>query len=181
MNSRKTSDYRAAVLVSDGATLRRAVQIEIKGNDVYVFQPRKRRPNPHTSYHQSGRYHVRIDPGGQPIFPRQKTPVKALRHEEPVYVVSVDNFSSLLQHKGEQYDASYTVDLDRLPEGLPVLQVSVGGTFCRRKGYQQDDYREQICHESVLRQETPRVYLRVIVLSDPRTPSDFEATDAQTH
>lgn len=79
MKLEQAGKYRYAVAERDGSDLWLGLWIKRSGTGLFVFVPRAdRKWNPHTSYHLSGRYHLRSY--NKPMLVRQLQPLTGTFH-----------------------------------------------------------------------------------------------------
>ncbi len=162
--SRTQPEFRGCVLATDGKDVRRVVEVVIRNGEVFTFQPRKELTRK-SSYHKSGEFHVRLDPGSKAPFAWQKAPPTGLVTEENVFTISLDNFDRLLPANRNQCNETYLIDLAGLPAGLQVVQIAIGQFFRPKPNVRLDGYQETACRQFVFQGSTPKICVRVFVLS----------------
>ncbi len=121
-------EYILRVNLKSGTDRRRFCEVHVKGNDVYVFQPRKGK-SVKISYHESGQRHLKIG-DGPAMFVQELNPLKWIKLEEHVWPKSFENFASLLPYKGQPADDIFDIDLPTASANTITFgQVSVGRFF----------------------------------------------------
>jgi hypothetical protein len=129
---KRTADYHACIVVRSSGVAKRALEILVRGNDLYAFQPRKG-VSIKTSYHESGAFHVKVGKRLAISSSRPHAPTRHLREDsravgalrECVYSVSLENYTNLLDlDSSADYDETAEFEItDR--EGLLVLELDV--------------------------------------------------------
>jgi hypothetical protein len=124
-------EYLLRINLKNGADVRRFCEVRVKGNDVYILQPRKGK-SVKISYHESGQQHLTIGSGVPLLPPMQPDPIEAILTEEKPWSNSFENFADLLPYKRENANDVFEIDLVPLqsdPKTIPFAQVSVGRAF----------------------------------------------------
>jgi len=160
--ARNRADYRAAVLVRDAEVTRRAVEIMVRGDDVYALQPLKRVPMK-VSYHALGQYHLKFGSKGKPVVPIQKTSPPRVEKAEALWTVSIVNFSRLPPHRRELYDEVLTLNAENLPRRRLALAVFIGRDFRGLRELYPPDPEGTVLLQRILRDKPPKICLFVRV------------------
>ncbi len=157
---RKKPDYTAAVLVRDGEITRRAVEIRVRGKDIYAVQPHS---GLKVSYHESGRYHLKVNHRGKAVVPIQRTPPPLVEKAEGLWTMSIDKPSRLPLYRGQHYDETLTFDIEHLPRKRLALALAIGRDFHGLREEYPPDSEETMIVQYVLRQEVPKICVLVRV------------------
>jgi hypothetical protein len=98
-------EYLLRINLKKGAVARRFCEVRVKGNDVYVMQPRKG-GSVKVSYHQSGQRHLKHG-NGRAMFVLQLDRPEWIQKEEPCWESSFENFAHLPAYQGERAESVY--------------------------------------------------------------------------
>ena len=132
-----SAEYVLRINLRSGSDIRRFCEVRVKGNDVYVFQPRKGETSK-ISYHESGQRHLKIG-RGPAMFVRHDQRPGWIRDERDIWPKSFENFATLLPYRGEPADDVLELRLpDPSSESLPFAQVSIGRGF-KQQAWTHDD------------------------------------------
>ncbi|MGE5056990.1 MAG: hypothetical protein ACM3WP_22765 [Acidobacteriota bacterium] len=132
-----SAEYVLRINLRSGSDIRRFCEVRVKGNDVYVFQPRKGEASK-ISYHESGQRHLKIGDGHAMFVRHDQTP-RWIRDERDIWAKSFENFATLLPYRGEPADHVLELQLpDPSSESLPFSQVSIGREF-KQQAWMHDD------------------------------------------
>ena len=153
---RRKADYTAAILVKDSSITRRAVDIRVRGNDVYAGPPHKG-PLMKFSYHASGRYHLKTSSKSGPVMEIQKVPPAQIGKAEDLCGIAIATFSRLPPYHNEDYDETFTLDVEDLPRRRLALAISIGRDFSGVREQYPPDSEETVILQRILREEYPRI------------------------
>jgi len=121
-------EYLLRINLKKGAVARRFCEVHVKGNDVYVMQPRKGK-SVKVTYHQSGQRHLKHG-NGPAMFVLQLDRPEWIQKEEPCWESSFENFAHLLAYQRERADSVYDIELPpRSTSTITFAQVSIGRFF----------------------------------------------------
>jgi hypothetical protein len=125
-----SNEYVLLVNLKDGLDVRRFCEVRVKGNDVYIYQPKKGN-SVKVSYHESGQTHVKVGPGAPITPPMQLDPTEAISTEEKPWSKSFENFNDLMPYCGEPANDTFTIELPPLPyvDSITFAQVAIGRSF----------------------------------------------------
>jgi hypothetical protein len=167
-------DYHAAILTTDGHVRRRALEVVIRGRDVFAFEPRKGETTKAT-YHESGPRYFRIR-STKPLRELDDVPPHQITGERLLYPpVYLDQVPPLLDHGVQKYDIATVIDLRFFPPGMRVLRVSVGRNFSISGERPRYGEGEIVYMEGLLREGSPRIYFRVSIKPWPRLNNRWAA------
>jgi hypothetical protein len=156
-NKSGAADYHACVIVRSASESKRALEILVRGSDLYAVQPRKG-ASIKTSYHESGVFHVKLGKKLVISSSRPHIPTQVLLEDastvgpfrERVYSKSLENFAKLLDVKsGADYDeiAEFEID-DR--EGLFVIELDVTNYHHPEGDWQDQGVTGKVLSETTL-------------------------------
>jgi hypothetical protein len=157
------NEYLLRVNLKNGADVRRFCELRVKGNDVYIYQPREG-DSVKVSYHESGEQHVKIGKGAPVLPPMQLDPTEAIVTEEAPWSMTFENFADLLPYKGEAANDVFEIDLPQLPytDTYTFAQISVGRSF-DPKGWAMDTVNQVTLKQQVFRVPQSLNHLQVCV------------------
>jgi hypothetical protein len=148
---RSKTDLTAGVVLSNGSTECRALELRVQSDHLYAMQPRRGKAVK-SSYHASGQFHFKIG-DSPPITQTVELPPKfikerafALGHERRcLFAISLEN-ANLLQYTGQPYDCRIDLKLPKV-DGLLALELYLGKTSGRRFAYETNGYAEATIEE----------------------------------
>ncbi|HZT33006.1 MAG TPA: hypothetical protein VFA33_24170 [Bryobacteraceae bacterium] len=124
------NEYVLRVNLRDGPDVRRFCEVRVKGNDLYIYQPKKG-DSVKVSYHESGQKHVKVGNGVPIIPPMYLDPTEAIITEEKAWSKSFENFEDLLPYSGQPANDTFTIELPplRYVDSITFAQIAIGRSF----------------------------------------------------
>lgn len=124
------NEYVLRVNLKHGSDARRFCEVRVKGNDVYVYQPKKGNPVK-VSYHESGEQHVKVGSGLPIMQLMQLDPTEVIWTEETPWSQSFENFNDLLPYTGQIADDTFEIELALSPplDSITFAEIAIGRSF----------------------------------------------------
>jgi len=183
---RSKPDFTAGFVTWIGGKALRALELRVKGDDLYAMQPRHVQTEK-VSYHASGQSHIKVG-NSKPILPFQKLPPRFLKEEAhrlrreryQLFTISLENAPTLLPYTGQEYDTKIDLHVPQV-DGTVVLQLYVGSDSGQKALFEIQDYVETTVTERSLAGAGYEFCIRLAVLTSNggyRRPFDHDVSAA---